>query len=263
MRISFKHRLKRFLIKCNLSSIFLPVYEKLIYFSLYHRVKQKDIQKNLLNFFSQFIKPGNLCFDVGAYKGSVTDVFLKLGAKVIAVEPQPKCIEYLQKKFSREPKFKLIGKGLSDKKGELTLFICEEADDLSTFSRNWNKIFPGYKWNKKKTISVTTLDSLIQEFGIPFFCKIDVEGFELKVLKGLSQPIPYISFEFTEKMPDKTEACLSQLKSLGYKQFNFHFGRPKKLFSPTWVSAEELIEKIKLTKTTKDNTLGGDIYAKL
>ena len=151
-------------------------------------------------FYSQFIKPGDLCFDIGAYRGGRTEVFLKFGARVVAVEPQEKCIKYLQKKFGKEPRFTLIGKGISDKEGELTLSICEEADGISTFSDKW-KIgrFSNYKWNKKKIVSCTTLDNLIKEFGLPVFCKIDVEGFEFQVLNGLSHPIPNISFEFTKE----------------------------------------------------------------
>jgi len=260
MEVSLKHKLKRLLIKYKLLSFFLPVYKTFIYFSPFYRTKQKEDKKNLLNFYSQFIKAGDLCFDVGANKGNVTDVFLELGAKVIAVEPQPKCIKYLKKRFGNKPEFTLVGKGLSDKEGKLTLFICKEADNLSTFSDNWNEVFPNHKWLEKKIVQVTTLDDLIKKFGMPIFCKIDVEGYETKVLKGLSQPIPSLSFEFTKKTADKTENCLVRLKSLGYKQFNFHFGKPRQLFLSNWVSKEELVKKI---ESAEGSILGGDIYAKL
>lgn len=260
MKTSFKHKLKRFLINYRLLPIFLPLYEKLIYLSPYYRKERKENQQRLVNFYSQFIKPNDLCFDVGAYRGSRTDIFLKLGAKVVAVEPQPKCISYLKNKFAKEKKFRLVEKGLSDKKGNLTLFICEEADGLSTFYDRWEEVFPGYKWNRKEIVPVTTLDDLIREFGIPVFCKIDVEGYEIAVLKGLSQPISYLSFEFTKKTPDKTKICLEHLKSLGYQRFNFHFGEPGELFYQNWVKAEEVIKEI---ESSGSDILGGDIYAKL
>lgn len=133
MKVSLKHKLKRFLIRLRLLPAFLLIYEKLIYFSPSWWRKQKDIRQRLFHFYSQFVKPGDLCFDVGAYRGSRTEAFLKIGARVVAVEPQPKYIRYLKKKFGNEDNFRLVEKGLLDKIGSFTLFICEEADDLSTF----------------------------------------------------------------------------------------------------------------------------------
>lgn len=127
------------------------------------------------------------------------------------------------------------------------------------FFDKWGEVFPGYKWNKKKIVSVTTLDDLIKEFGMPAFCKIDVEGCEIAVLRGLSKPISYLSFEFTQKTPDKTKICLECLKSLGYKYFNFHFGEPAELFFPDWVGAAEIIKEI---ESSDNDILWGDIYAK-
>ena len=178
----------------------------------------------------------------------------------MAAEPQLECINFLQKRFGKEAKFSLVDEGLSDKKGELTLFICEEADGLSTFSDNWQEIFPGYQWNKKKIVPVTTLDDLIKKFGTPVFCKIDVEGYEIKVLKGLSKPIPCLSFEFAKKTLVKAKICLDYLESLGYKQFNFHSGKPQELFFSNWVSKEEIIKRI---ESHENNNLVGDIYARL
>lgn len=45
-----------------------------------------------MRFYEQFIRPNDICFDIGANMGNRTEVFLKLGAKVIAVEPQSECV---------------------------------------------------------------------------------------------------------------------------------------------------------------------------
>ena len=50
-------------------------------------------------FYSEFIKEGDVVFDVGANKGNRTVIFLELGAKVVAVEPQKECYEHLTKRF--------------------------------------------------------------------------------------------------------------------------------------------------------------------
>src|SRR5262245_12044409 len=56
-------------------------------------------RRKMRHFYSQFIAPGNLCYDVGANVGDRTDIFRKLGARVIAIEPQTACLEVLRQRF--------------------------------------------------------------------------------------------------------------------------------------------------------------------
>jgi len=226
--------------------------------------KNKISQEKMINFYSQLIKKGDLCFDVGAHMGNRTEVFLKLGARVIAVEPQEKCFKYLENKFGKDPNFILIKKGLSDKEEELPLLVCEEANTISTFSDEWKTgRFSDYKWNKKEIVPCITLDNLIKEFGLPDFCKIDVEGLEYQVLKGLSKPIKYLSFEFTKEFFEKAKLCTNYILSLGPAQFNCDFSEKMKFIFPEWVTVEKLYEK--LYEKINDNLSledYGDIYVK-
>jgi FkbM family methyltransferase len=255
-----KHKLKQILIKSKLLSIVSPIYERIDEVLANFSSENKNHQKQMLDFYSQFIKEGDLCFDVGAHVGNRTEIFLKLGARVVAVEPQEKCFRYLEKRFSKNPNFFLIKKGLSDKEEELVLSVCEEANSISTFSGEWKTgRFANYEWNKRETVLCTTLDNLIKEFGKPDFCKIDVEGFESQVLKGLSQPVGYLSFEFTKEFFETTKLCLDHLLSLGPVQFNCSFGESMQFLFSEWIPAERLCEKI---DSISDNLLWGDIYAK-
>lgn len=223
-------------------------------------LKRDRRDREMLRFYSRFIHKGDLCFDVGAHMGNRTEIFLKLGAKVIAVEPQEDCINQLREKFNNEPRLTLVNKGLSDKEGELTLYICEDATTISTFSDKWKTgRFSNYEWNIEKLIPVTTLDNLMKEFGLPVFCKIDVEGFEFQVLKGLSRPITYISFEFTREFFNDVESCVNYLLSLGYVKFNCSLGESAKMLFQSWVTAKKLYQRLDLVD---DSLLWGDIYAK-
>jgi len=255
-KYSMKHSLKRLLIKCKLLPCIKPIYEALASLSQKH----KAYRRKMLDFYSLFIKKGDLCFDVEAHEGNRTVIFLKLKARVVAVEPQKSCIKSLKSKFGKNPNFVLVGKGLAESEGELTMSICEEADDISTFSEKWKMgRFSQYEWNKKELIQVTTLDNLIKEFGLPEFCKIDVEGFEYQVLKGLSQPIRYLSFEFTKEFFDDTKTCINHLVALSYGKFNYSIGESMWLSSPNWITANNLLEEL---NSIKDSLLWGDIYAK-
>jgi hypothetical protein len=106
---------------------------------------------------------------------------------------------------------------------------------------------------------------MIEKYGLPQFCKIDVENYEFEVLKGLTQPIPIISFEVAIETFDNTVRCLEYLENLGYQKFNCAFGEiPKFLFDP-WLNKKlflsELQEHIASGKSSDSRIFWGDIYA--
>jgi FkbM family methyltransferase len=219
----------------------------------------EDKENKELLFVQQFVKPGSLVFDVGTHVGAKTDLYLKLNTHVICIEPQPACVKLLTRKYFRNPQVTILNKGVSDSIGTMDLYICSEAPTISTFSEEWQHgRFENYLWDKTVTVSVTTLDEVIKEFGCPYFCKIDVEGYEYNVLMGLSQPIPYISFEFTKELFKNSKLCIRHLKNLGYTLFNYGLGESLELTHREWISAENLIQEI---EANPDKFLWGDIYA--
>lgn len=209
---------------------------------------------------TQLITEGDIIFDVGANTGAKTDLFLRKGATVICIEPQPDCIYHLRRKYHNNLRVFIVEKGLADKKGRLQLFLCSNANTISTFSDEWKKgRFANYHWDKALTVEVTTLDEIIRQYGLPKYCKIDVEGFEYHVLKGLSTPIPFISYEFTYEFLDNAKKCLSLLNTIGYKCFNIAIGEEPDFVFSEWVSANLLFEYL---SCSTDKLLWGDIFAK-
>lgn len=227
----------------------------------------KDLShdRETLEFYSQFIKRGDLCFDVGANEGKFTKIFLELGAKVVCVEPQEARLQRLYKLFGGNKNVIIVGKAVGECEGYEELMICEDAPTISTMSSKWKdegRFSKDYKWTKTKKVPITTLDALIQSYGLPKFCKIDVEGFEESVLKGLTKcarAIPFISFEFTREFFDDAKKCIDRLLSLGRVEFNCSLGESMKFLSQRWVTPEKLYEKI---DQFEDKLLWGDIYAK-
>jgi FkbM family methyltransferase len=213
-----------------------------------------------IDFIRNFVQPGQLVFDVGANIGQKADIYAAAGAKVICFEPQPKCINILTEKYQHNQNITIVNKGLAEQAGTMQLSVCNAANYISTFSQKWQTgRFANYEWNETVSVEVTTLDEMIEVWGRPNFCKIDVEGFEYQVLQGLSTPIPYISFEFAIEFIDDTKKCINYLKSLGYKLFNFANGEQNNLVFPEWVSDEGLA---KYLESSNDSLLWGDIYAK-
>lgn len=227
-----------------------------------NKINESINQREILNFYSIFINSGDLCFDVGANIGNRTDVFLKLGAKIVCIEPQDTCIKILNRLYGNNSNVIILNKGLAEKEGHLEIYIGEDATTISTMSEKWMKegrFSTDYEWTRTQLVPVTTLDALINKYGLPKFCKIDVEGFEHNVLKGLSNPIPFISFEFTREFFDDAKKCINHLLSIDHAEFNCSIGESSQLLFSSWITPEELYKKI---DSFEDKTLWGDIYVK-
>ena len=213
-------------------------------------------------FYSQFLKPGDLVFDVGANIGDKAELFLSLGVKVVAVEPQESCWRVLKRRFKGQD-VTVEACGLSFKKGQ-SEFYLDKSTTLSSMSPEWIKAvkesgrFLTHNWSSKVVITTRTLDDLICQYGMPMFCKIDVEGFEYGVLKGLSRPIPAISMEFVAERIEPTLQCIDYLTGLGNYHFNYYLGEAGQWADEKWLNPKE----IKKVLISLDGTLStGDFYA--
>jgi len=219
------------------------------------------------NFYQQFIKPGDLCFDIGANKGYKTYIFLELGARVVAVEPQTNCVYSIKKAFGHYPDLILINKAVGAKEGTAVMYINNRFDELTTLSDQWiknmqeSKRFGLSQWNKQVTVSLTTLDDLIAQYGIPKFCKIDTEGYEYQVLQGLSTPIPMLAFEFTTESMQDTLNCMQRLNQIGNYSYNLCVQHYKQMVLPEFVDAATISNILQQKSDIK--YFWGDVYARL
>jgi FkbM family methyltransferase len=252
------------IIKQILQQVGLFEIAKITAYHLFGYDSENYLQKEKMKtFYSQFVKKGDLCFDIGANVGSRTEIFVSLQAKVVSVEPQSACLQELHRKFKSNKNVMIVAKGVSDEEGFANLAVCENASVLSTMSETWmnqSRFSDRSTWDKVERVSVSTLNSLIKVYGLPVFCKIDVEGFEEKVIRGLTRPIPVISFEFAKELLNVTGNCASHITSIGDYKFNFSIGESMELLFPIWVSANYLIDKL---DQHEDPLLWGDVYAKL
>lgn len=204
-----------------------------------------------------------MVFDVGANIGNRVAPLLHLGAKIVAVEPQKSCYDELKDKFGK--RIILITNGLSDIEG-VKKFYVSDASILSSFSEEWINAVKGsrfkqHTWDRVEEVEMTTLDKLIAEYGIPVFIKIDVEGHELEVLKGLSTPIKCISYEYTT--PEQTMRaveCITQIEKHNKNiECNYSKGESMRWALEDWLPPEEMKAHI----LSMNIAIGfGDIYVR-
>jgi FkbM family methyltransferase len=217
-------------------------------------------------FYRPFIPPGALCFDIGAHAGNRIRTWLKLGARVVAVEPQPDFFRLLEWMYGRSSQVTLQRCALGDKPGTQTLFVSTRSPTVSSMSREWmNQVqadprWTGVDWDTQLETRVETLDGLIATHGVPHFCKIDVEGFEPQVLRGLSQAIPGVSFEFIPAARDAAFDCVDRLSALAEYRFRYSTAESMRwaAVTPDWLDAT----RMKAVLAELPMTAGsGDVYA--
>ena len=214
--------------------------------------------------YGQFVRPGALCFDIGAHLGNRIGHFRALGARVVALEPQPALMRILRLLYRTDPGVTLIEAAAGGAPGTAPLFVPAANPTVASLSPGWvaavsrDPDFRGMLWRERAIVAVTTLDALIAEHGMPDFCKIDVEGFESEVLKGLTHPIAALSVEYVRATLDIALEAVTRLSALGRYHFNLSPGESMRLAAPDWCSAREIVERLKALSA---NHGSGDVYA--
>lgn len=220
----------------------------------------------LKKLYQPFVTQGMLCFDIGSHFGNRMYVWRRLGARVVAVEPQPMLFAFLASKFRNDAGVTLFQGVLTHQEGEVTFYHNTKNPSLSTIDQTWieekrsEPMWGKYNWDFEFTVQASTLDALIERHGIPDFCKIDVEGAELRVLSGLSTALKCLSFEYLTIDKERTLQCIDRLEEIGVYEYNWTYSEFSKLKSENWLSA---VDMKAAASAMNDGTYSGDIYARL
>lgn len=226
----------------------------------YKQQKEEMIKRQA--FYSRFVKADDLCFDVGANLGNRVGPLLAARARIVAVEPQVFCQKVLNWRFGK--KIAVVPMGLGETE-DVKEFYISDASYLSSFSKTWidsvkKDRFKENEWSNVGKVQMTTLDKLIAKYGTPAFIKIDVEGYELEVLKGLNSPVKMISFEYTT--PEQTEraiGCIERVRSINPDiECNYSVGESMEFAMTEFISVRDMLQLINSRKFIE--TGFGDIY---
>jgi FkbM family methyltransferase len=231
--------------------------------AMYHGIPGRH--RRMVAFYREFLGPGDVAFDVGAHVGSRVRAWRKLGARVVAVEPQPDFVRVLRLLFGRDPGVVIVPDALGAEPGTAQLGVSTATPTVSSMAAGWradvahDASFARVRWDRTVDVTVTTLDALVAQHGEPAFCKVDVEGFELDVLAGLSTPLRALSFEYLPPAHDAALAVLARVEELGDYRYNYSPVETLTWASPEWVDAGGLRA---LLDRYRPLGRSGDVYAR-
>jgi FkbM family methyltransferase len=213
---------------------------------------------------ARFGARGDLAFDIGSHVGDRVASFRRLGMRVVAVEPQPLLARLLRLFYGLDPQVSVVEAAVGEAPGSCRMHLNLDNPTVSTMSPEFiqaagtDKAWRGQRWEREATVPVTTLDELIRRFGEPRFIKIDVEGYEDRVLQGLSRAPAALSFEFTTIQRPVARAALLQCRRLGLHRFNAALGESQRLLHPAWLPADGIRAWL---DALPPHANSGDVYA--
>jgi len=214
--------------------------------------------------YGAFVKRGDLVFDIGAHVGDRVAAFRRLGARVVAVEPQPAMLKVLRLFYGRRSDVTIEPVAVGRSPGTIELMINADNPTVSTASRPFidaardARGWEAQNWTKTISVPATTLDTLIAKHGVPVFIKIDIEGFEAEALAGLTRPVKALSFEFTTIQREVALACIERCTALGYVRFNAALGESQVLVHADWIGGAAIARWLAELPHAANS---GDVYA--
>jgi FkbM family methyltransferase len=216
-------------------------------------------------FYRQFLAPGDLAFDIGSHVGNRVRAFRRVGARVVAVEPQPDFARLLRLLYGRDTGVVIEECAVSSETRRGALYVSTRTPTVSTSATGWmhdvqaDARFASIQWDRQITVPLVTLEDLIARHGEPRFCKIDVEGAEREVVHGLTRPLAVLSFEYIPVAVDRAADCVAFLTRLGNYRYRYSRAETMQWASPDWLDADELLTALRAMPLADPS---GDVYAR-
>jgi FkbM family methyltransferase len=162
--------------------------------------------------------PG-LIYDVGMNNGDDTAYYLRRGFSVVAIEPNPALVASASERFRREIKvgrLTILNVGVAAENGELPFWVCLTDSRLSSFDR-CDASLDGCHPVEEIRVACRTFRSILDEFGVPFYLKVDIQGNDALCVEALEPgAVPkFLSIEF--RLWDAP--LMTQLCARGFNRF--------------------------------------------
>lgn len=215
-------------------------------------------------FYAEILSPGDRVIDVGAHVGTRSRAMRAVGATVVAMEPQRPFSTFLRWTLPKDivvldaaagPAESTARLAVSSRHPTVSSLRTDFVDGAASASG-----FEQVRWNDSQQVRVVTLDSVIRQYGTPRYIKIDVEGFEEEVLRGLTTPVELISVEFLPGFPQLSLGVMARLMQLGPYQFNPVVGESAHFAWPEWRDSKATASWLQSLPVASSS---GDLFARL
>lgn len=220
-----------------------------------------------------------LIFDLGFYNGDTSLQYLRDGFKVIGVDCNPLLMfnDSEIEQYLKDGLLKIEKKCVTEKDNDIVNFYVQPSQMV--WSSTNIKIAERLNKSECYEVETITLASLIEKYGTPIYCKIDIEGNDVIALKSLfdieEKPL-YVSCE-TECIGNENPYAIDGLENinvlneLGYRHFflvkqiygqDFHFNVNGEY---NWKTYEEIVEELRKEREkhyfNESYTFWWDVYA--
>ncbi len=158
----------------------------------------------------------HLVYDVGMHTGQDTAYYLFRGCRVVAVEADPSLVAAARERFRdeiAEGRLTVVGAAIGPEDGEAVFYVCDGKSEWNSMDRE-----SATRLGRTATevpVQVRRFDGILREFGVPYFLKVDIEGFDHHCLEGIdaADPPAFVSVEMGGM------DSLVRLRARGYTRF--------------------------------------------
>jgi FkbM family methyltransferase len=196
----------------------------------------QDLDIELMTYLYSYL-PHRLAVDIGANRGDVSSRLLQAGYQVYAFEPFPAVIDKLKNRLGDHPNFRLFPFALGSENQTQELHIATDETPDNTYqdasfysSLTKHSLSEGLVFTDTISVTVKTLASLHDAEELPKdigLVKIDTEGFDLEVIKGMGNyRYPVVVAEFWDQnFPFGRSGAMNQLPDLvkAMKERDYHW----------------------------------------
>jgi FkbM family methyltransferase len=223
---------------------------------IWRHFRETPLKVAEVEFYRKLISslPAGRIVDIGANRGSKSEIFYRFADGVVAIEPDRDAVRTLKARFRRKPVI-VLELAIAERTEQIPFYRFGPGSAFNTASSDWaasmtdgtNHMQLKLSEPQATYVQGETLANIVSKYRPVKYVKIDAEGLEEKIVSTLGEAVPLISMEFNlPQMWDSLQQCVKHLEGLN-KQYRFNVSTtepPDHLEWEEWLTAHEVVLRI-------------------